>query len=185
MLRISQGGSTSKIYPVILILRTLSVDDLVRIKAVIPESINFDYVDEGKFDVNVENSSTTIVANRKDDIFNLKSSNNPAVTSVLFFEFTDGELKPKPNRKKGYSHFSDSAKQLISTGSRLIEKILSSQNLRPEQLLDLLTSETTNLDRLSKHTSNIVPFRYGGYIFIVWLTLVGTGSVVSIGRNIN
>ena len=92
----------SKIYPVLLIHRPLSVDDIVRIKAIIPDSINFDYVDEGKLEVNVENSFPATVAKQKDDIFTLKLSNNQTVTSVLFFEFTDGELRPKLNRNKGY-----------------------------------------------------------------------------------
>jgi hypothetical protein len=84
------------------------VDDIVRIKTIVPDSINFDYVDEGKLYVNDENSSATTFAKQKDDIFSLKSSNNPDTTSVLFFEFTDGELRPKLNRKKGYSHLSHS-----------------------------------------------------------------------------
>jgi len=91
----------------------LSVDDIVRIKSLIPDSVNFDYVDEVKLEINVENSSPTMVAKQKDDIFMLKSSSNPAINSVLFFEFTDGELRPKVNRKKGYRHSSDSGTLLI------------------------------------------------------------------------
>jgi hypothetical protein len=81
--------------------RALAIDDIVRIKALIPESINFDYVDEGKLDVDVEYSSPTMVAKQKDDIDKVGSSANPTLSSVLFFEFTDGELRPKLNRKKG------------------------------------------------------------------------------------
>jgi len=81
--------------------RALVIDDIVRIKALIPESINFDYIDEGKLDVNVENSSPTVVTMQKDDIYKVGSSTNATLSSVLFFEFTDGELRPKLNRNKG------------------------------------------------------------------------------------
>jgi hypothetical protein len=81
--------------------RALAVDDIVRIKALIPESINFDYVDEDKLDINVENPSPTIVAKQKDDIYKVGSSANATLSSALFFEFTDGELRPRLNRKKG------------------------------------------------------------------------------------
>ena len=81
--------------------RALVIDDIVRIKALIPESINFDYIDEGKLDVNVENSSPTVVTMQKDDIYKVGSSTNATLSSVLFFEFTDGELRPRLNRKKG------------------------------------------------------------------------------------
>ena len=72
----------------------------MRIKALIPESINFDYVDEGKLDVNIENSSPSIVIKEREDIFTLSSSNGGCASPVLFVEFTDGELRPTVNRKK-------------------------------------------------------------------------------------
>ena len=154
----------SQIHTFWLLHRPLSVDDIVRIKALIPDSVNFDYVDEGEFEINVENSSSTIVAKQNDDIFKLKSSSNPAVNSVLFFEFTDGELRQKLNRKKGYRHSSDSGTLLILTEFLLIERILNSQSSIQGQLCDLLTSETTNLGRLWILISNPVPVMYIEFI---------------------
>jgi hypothetical protein len=71
----------------------------VRIKALVPEFINFDYVDEGKLDVNIENSSPAFVVKEKEDIFTTSPSNCACVSPVLYVEFTDGELRPTVNRK--------------------------------------------------------------------------------------
>ena len=78
--------------------RPLSIDDIVRIKALLPESINFDYVDENNLQVNVDNSSNAVVMKDKDDMFKLPHGN---LSTVLYFEFVDGELRPKLNRRKG------------------------------------------------------------------------------------
>jgi hypothetical protein len=78
--------------------RPLSIDDIVRIKTLLPESINFDYVDENNLQVNVENSSNPVAVKDKDDMFKLPRAD---VSTVLYFEFVDGELRPKLNRRKG------------------------------------------------------------------------------------
>jgi len=80
------------------IFRPLSIDDIVRIKSLLPESINFDYVDENNLHVNVENSSNPVVMKDKDDMFKLPHAD---ISTVLYFEFVDGELRPKLNRRKG------------------------------------------------------------------------------------
>lgn len=79
----------------------LVVDDIVRIKALIPDAISFDYIDEDKLDVNVETASASTLVKQKDDIFQLNKEGDPAVSKVLYFEFIDGELRPKLNRNKG------------------------------------------------------------------------------------
>jgi hypothetical protein len=78
--------------------RPLSIDDIVRIKALLPESIHFDYVDENNLQVSVDNSSNAVVMKDKDDMFKLPLGNP---STVLYFEFVDGELRPKLNRRKG------------------------------------------------------------------------------------
>jgi hypothetical protein len=80
------------------VCRPLSIDDIARIKSLLPESINFDYVDENKLQVNVENSSNAMVVKNNEDIFKLPRGD---ASTVLFFEFVDGELRPKMNRRKG------------------------------------------------------------------------------------
>jgi hypothetical protein len=77
------------------------VDDIVRIKALIPDAISFDYIDEDKLDVNVETASASTLVKQKDDIFQLNKERDHAVSKVLYFEFIDGELRPKLNRIKG------------------------------------------------------------------------------------
>jgi hypothetical protein len=79
----------------------LSIEDIVRIKALLPDSVNFDYVDESKLEVNLENSATIPPNKQKDDIFKLDTADESEVSKVLYFEFIDGQLKPKVNRKKG------------------------------------------------------------------------------------
>jgi len=78
--------------------RPLSVDDIVRIKSLLPESINFGYVDENHLQVNAETSSSAKVVTNNEDIFKLPSGD---ISTVLYFEFVDGELRPKLNRRKG------------------------------------------------------------------------------------
>jgi DEAD/DEAH box helicase domain-containing protein len=73
----------------------------VRIKALIPDSVNFEYVDENKLEVNVENTSTVRPNKQKEDVYKIHDEENAEVTKVLYFEFVDGELRPKVNRKKG------------------------------------------------------------------------------------
>jgi DEAD/DEAH box helicase domain-containing protein len=75
----------------------------VRIKALIPDSVNFDYVDENKLEVNVENTATVRPNKQKEDVYKIHGDENAEVSKVLYFEFIDGELRPKVNRKKGYT----------------------------------------------------------------------------------
>jgi hypothetical protein len=79
----------------------LTIDDIVRIKALIPDSVNFDYVDKGQLDVDAESVPPRVIAKQDDDIYRLAQTSISALSSVLYFEFTDGELKPKLNRNKG------------------------------------------------------------------------------------
>ena len=66
------------------------------VKALLPESITFEYVDKDALEINVDPSG---YMNNKltRDIFELKE----AATSVLHFAFVDGELRPIMNRTKG------------------------------------------------------------------------------------
>lgn len=82
-------------------LRSLSIEDIVRIKVLIPDSVNFDYVDENKLEVNVENASSLRPNKQKDDVYKIPEAENAEDSKVLYFEFIDGELRPKINRKKG------------------------------------------------------------------------------------
>jgi DEAD/DEAH box helicase domain-containing protein len=84
--------------------RPLAVDDIVHIKALIPESINFSYVDQAKLDILLQTSaSSQIVQNGSHDLTPRSEPTNALgpVANVLYFEFTDGELRPKPTRVKG------------------------------------------------------------------------------------
>lgn len=85
----------------ILFNRPLTIDDITRIKALIPDSVNFDYVDTGQLDVNTGSVFANVSAKQDNDIFELASTGNSALSLVLYFEFTDGELKPKLSRNKG------------------------------------------------------------------------------------
>jgi hypothetical protein len=81
--------------------RPLTIEDIVRVKALIPDSVNFDYVDEAKLDVYVDNSSPSATTKQKDDIFKITAGKDAGISTVLYFEFIDGELRPKLNRKNG------------------------------------------------------------------------------------
>lgn len=68
----------------------------MKIKALIPESVNFDYIDEGRLAVSVESSTST---NWKRKIFETAAESDDSVSPVLYFEFVDGELKPETRKK--------------------------------------------------------------------------------------
>jgi hypothetical protein len=92
------------------------VDDIVRIKALIPDAISFDYVDEEKLDINVETASASTLVRQRDDIFKVNEKGDSAVSTVLYFEFIDGELRPKLNRNKGYGLFTASRSNRKASG---------------------------------------------------------------------
>lgn len=79
------------------------MDDIVRIKALIPDAISFEYVDEENLNINVETASATALVKQKNDIFTLNPRGTTANSTVLYFEFIDGELRPKLNRNRGFS----------------------------------------------------------------------------------
>ena len=67
-----------------------------------PESVYFDYIEGSALEVNFD-SQSEYRRSQKEDIFHLPNINDSELSRVLFFEFTDGELRPKVNRRKGYS----------------------------------------------------------------------------------
>jgi DEAD/DEAH box helicase domain-containing protein len=102
-LKSSVENLTRRYYRLTIILtRPLSVDDIVRIKALIPNSVSFEYVDEGQLGIDVETSEPKHNVKHREDIYMVKSEHSSHGSEVLFFEFTDGDLKPKVNRKQGY-----------------------------------------------------------------------------------
>jgi hypothetical protein len=86
-------------------VRVLTIEDIVRIKTLMPESVYFGYVDGSTLDVNFEGQSSKGV--QKDDIYRLPTVDESKPPRVLFFEFTDGELRPKVNRPKGYVYMNE------------------------------------------------------------------------------
>jgi hypothetical protein len=61
----------------------------------------FDYVNEDKLNVNLDTNSMPL----QPDKFERLDPNLPVelgATSVLYFEFVDGELRPKLNKNPGY-----------------------------------------------------------------------------------
>lgn len=86
-------------------VRILTIEDIVRIKTLMPESVYFGYVDASTLDVNFEGQSSKSV--QKDDIYRLPTVDESNPPRVLFFEFTDGELRPKANRRKGYVYINE------------------------------------------------------------------------------
>jgi len=97
----------------------------MKIKALIPESVNFDYIDEGRLVVSVESGTST---NWKGKIFETVAESDDSVSPVLHFEFVDGELKPKTRKKDRYKL--SSTNMLIRLGFRLIDEILNYPNTR-------------------------------------------------------
>jgi len=78
---------------------------MVRIKALMPESVYFDYIDGSTLQVDFDSQSKS-KRSEKEDIFHLPNINGSGLSRVLFFEFTDGTLRPKVNRRKGYGPLS-------------------------------------------------------------------------------
>jgi len=61
----------------------------------------FDYVDEETLSMNVEIASASTKTQPATDIYNVASADKNT-SPVLYFEFIDGELRPKLNRKMGF-----------------------------------------------------------------------------------
>jgi hypothetical protein len=80
----------------------LTIEDIVRIKTLMPESVYFGYVEGSTLEVNFDGQGSSKEA-QKADIYRLPNVDDSELPRVLFFEFTDGELRPKVNRRKGYS----------------------------------------------------------------------------------
>jgi DEAD/DEAH box helicase domain-containing protein len=68
----------------------------------VPDSLRFDYVDANKLLVDAEPQPSR----RPDakDIYKIDALDLPDRTTVLHFEFTDGDLKPKRTYSSGYSY---------------------------------------------------------------------------------
>lgn len=81
--------------------RPLSVKDIVHIKGLIPEAVCFEYVDENKLNLDIEAPSKSSDPKGSTSAVESPLPTNPDFSKVLYFEFVDGDLKPKPNRKKG------------------------------------------------------------------------------------
>ena len=113
--------------------RPLSTDDIVKIKALIPESVNFDYVDEGNLTVNLENIAAVTGNKRREDIFDLLPKPNSSASLVLHFEFIDGELRPKKKRKNLLDPPDSRCIRLITIGSKPIDGTLNYLNLHRSQ----------------------------------------------------
>jgi len=89
-------------YKLALTVSPLIVDDVVRIKALLPDTVMFDYVDEDKLIVNVDSASLSLEPSTSGTAPRMVTPRESSLpTSVLYFEFIDGELKPKLNRNIG------------------------------------------------------------------------------------
>jgi hypothetical protein len=86
--------------------RVLTIEDIVRIKTLMPESLYFGYVDGSTLDVDFGGQGSSKGA-QKEDIYRLPTVDDSELPRVLFFEFTDGELRPKVNRRKGYVYINE------------------------------------------------------------------------------
>lgn len=79
--------------------RPLTIEDVAQIKCLVPESINFDYIDEDSLAVHVLEQGEKWSDKAHHDLFQTKKTSK-AVETVLLFEYVDGELKRKINREK-------------------------------------------------------------------------------------
>jgi hypothetical protein len=86
--------------------RALTIEDIVRIKTLIPESVYFGYVDGSTLDISFDGQRSSKGA-EKEDIYRFPTAHDCELPRVLFFEFTDGELRPKINRRKGYIYINE------------------------------------------------------------------------------
>jgi DEAD/DEAH box helicase domain-containing protein len=64
-------------------------------------------VDENKLTINIEHISNSSTLGERDCTRKSSPEVDSTFSSVLHFEFIDGELKPKLNRKKRYSKLGD------------------------------------------------------------------------------
>jgi len=78
----------------------LTIDDVVRIKALMPDSLQFDYVDATKLLIDAEAQASAISSSQ--DIYKVELHES-AEHAVLHFEFTDGEIRPNRIRAGEYS----------------------------------------------------------------------------------
>ena len=77
----------------------LQILDIARIKFLVPESINFAYIREEELCIDVESSDTS------SDVFKVKLPTETNGQQVLLFEFTDGELRRKVERRANDEKF--------------------------------------------------------------------------------
>lgn len=81
------------------IKKELTVEDIAQIKTILPTCVHFAYVDEAMLQVYVAAASQPTGSKRQkevEDVYAMaKRDQDDAATEVLYFEFTDGNLKPK------------------------------------------------------------------------------------------
>lgn len=82
-----------------LLRKPLTIEDIAQIKWLMPDSINFDYIDEDSLAVHILEQGERWSEKAHHDLFKEKRQSGP-VQNVLLFEFVDGELKRKINREK-------------------------------------------------------------------------------------
>ena len=79
--------------------KQLTVEQVAQVKCLVPDSINFEYIDEDLLNVHVLGEGEKWSTKMHDDIFKEKRPVQELQT-VLLFEYTDGELKRQINREK-------------------------------------------------------------------------------------
>jgi len=78
------------------------VEDIIRIKTLLPDSVMFDYVNEDQLIVNVDSEAIPSEIAPTEDLYTKNSAGTSSSGAVLYFEFVDGELKPKVNKNHGF-----------------------------------------------------------------------------------
>ena len=84
------------------IKRELHVDEVAEIKALLPQSLFFGYVNEAKLQVNLLGSEVNSRKGKADDLLPLVNTGNDATEGgeVLLFEYIDGDLKRQVQHSK-------------------------------------------------------------------------------------
>lgn len=110
--------------------KPLTIEDVAQIKCIVPESINFDYIDEESLAVHVLEQGERWTDKAHHDLFETKR-NAKEIETVLLFEYVDGELKRKINREKeGHGRRLKPELKMPTFTPAAMKKLIDKRNLK-------------------------------------------------------
>lgn len=110
--------------------KPLTIEDIAQIKFLIPESINFDYIDEDSLAVHVLEQGEKWSEKANHDLFRVKQVSKQ-IETVLLFEYIDGELKRKINREKeGHGRRLKPELKMPTFTPAAMKKLIDKRNLK-------------------------------------------------------